>query len=65
MRAGRARVELAPAPAADGWRCHALSQGGRRLAEIPVARTGDGRLALDLDNAAAGSATMFWELVRD
>ena len=64
VRAGRARVELASAPAADGWRCHALSQGGRRLAEIPVARTGDGRLALDLDNAAAGTATMFWELVR-
>ena len=65
VRAGRARVELALDPAAaDGWRCHALSQGGRRLAEIPVARTEDGRLALDLDNAAAGTATMFWELVR-
>ena len=63
VRAGRAHVELALDPATD-WRCHALSQGGRRLAEIPVARTEDGRLALDLDNAAAGTATMFWELVR-
>ena len=63
VRAGKARVELALDPATD-WRCHALSQGGRRLAEIPVARTEDGRLALDLDNAAAGTATMFWELVR-
>ena len=62
VRAGRAHVELALDPATD-WRCHALSQGGRRLAEIPVARTEDGRLALDLDNAAAGTATMFWELV--
>ena len=64
VRAGRARVELALDPVADGWRCHALSQGGRRLAEIPVCRTEDDRLALDLDNAAAGTATMFWELVR-
>ena len=64
VRAGKARIELALDPTTDGWRCHALSQGGRRLAEIPVSRTEDGRLALDLDNAAAGSATMFWELVR-
>ena len=62
VRAGKARVELAVGP--GDWRCHALSQGGRRLAEVPVARTEDGRLALDLDNAAAGTATMFWELVR-
>ena len=64
VRAGKAHVELALGPAMDGWHCFALSQGGRHLAEIPVARTEDGRLALDLDNAAAGTATMFWELIR-
>ena len=64
VRAGKAHVKLALAPATDDWRCYALSQGGRRLTEVPAARTEDGRLALDLDNAAAGTATMFWELVR-
>ena len=63
VRAGKTRVELALDPATD-WRCFALSQGGRHLAEVFVTRAEDGRLALDLDNAAAGTATMFWELVR-
>ena len=40
-----------------------MPQGGRRIAEVPVSRTADGRLALDLDNIADGTATMFWELV--
>ena len=73
VRHGMAHVELGAGalPAADGapsppeWRCWALSQGGRRLAEVPVPRTADGCLALDLDTAAVpDTATMFWELAR-
>ena len=63
VRAGQARVELALAP--DAWRCWALSQGGRRLSEIPVSHTSDGRLVVHLDIATVpNTATMFWELAR-
>ena len=51
-----------PAP----WRCWVLSQGGRRVAEIPVIGTPDGAISITLDTAAVpGSATMFWELAAE
>ena len=63
VRRGSARVELAAAP--GDWKAWALSQGGRRLAEIPVAFADGGRIALELDTAAVpGAATLFWELER-
>jgi len=64
VRRGTARVELALGPGT--WRAWALSQGGRRSAEIPVSPMPDGRVALTLDTAASpDSATLFWELVRE
>jgi hypothetical protein len=63
VRAGQARVELATAPSA--WRCWALSQGGRRRFEVPVATAPDGRLTFVADTAAdPAAATFFWELER-
>ncbi len=78
VRAGKARVELAVdaartmpgPPEAKGagdktWRCYALSQGGRRVAEVSIERTAEGHLAFTADTAAAPeAATFFWELVR-
>jgi hypothetical protein len=61
VRAGQARVELS---VGGSWRCWALSQGGRRVAEIPVNGTTDGGIAFTADTAALSSATFFWELVR-
>ncbi len=68
VRAGQARVELAVDVfhgAADAhWRCHALSQGGRRMAEVPVSRTSDDCIAFTAETAVTPeSATFFWELV--
>ena len=63
VRRGVARIGLEAAPGA--WKAWALSQGGRRLAEVPVERTDDGRLAFTADTGAVpGSATLFWELAR-
>ena len=70
VRAGQAKVELATeveardVPSRAGWRCWALSQGGRRVAEIPVNGTTDGGIAFTADTAALSTATFFWELVR-
>ena len=72
VRVGQTRVELAVSwgagpsrPTEGAWRCYALSQGGRRIAEVPVGRTPDGRLAFTADTAAVPeAATFFWELVR-
>ena len=61
VRAGKARVELS---VGGSWRCWALSQGGRRVAEIPVNGTPDGGIAFTADTAALPTATFFWELVR-
>ncbi|MBR4613292.1 MAG: hypothetical protein IKO40_11335, partial [Kiritimatiellae bacterium] len=61
VRAGQARVELS---VGGSWRCWALSQGGRRVAEIPVNGTPDGGIAFTADTAALPTATFFWELVR-
>ena len=61
VRAGQARVELS---VGGSWRCWALSQGGRRVAEIPVNGTTDGGIAFTADTAALSTATFFWELVR-
>ena len=63
VRRGVARIGLEAAPGA--WKAWALSQGGRRLAEVPVERTDDGRLAFTADTGAVpGAATLFWELAR-
>ena len=68
VRAGQARVELALSCGAGpegAWRCYALSQGGRRVAEVSVERTAEGHPALTLDTVASPeTATFFWELVR-
>ena len=61
VRTGQARVELS---VGGSWRCWALSQGGRRVAEIPVNGTPDGGITFAADTAALPTATFFWELVR-
>ena len=62
VRVGRARIELALGP--GDWTAHALSQGGRRVAEVPVERIPAG-IAFTADTAAKpDAATFFWELVR-
>ena len=72
-RAGQARVEIAATAArkerssrqVEGWRCWALSQGGRRRFEVPLAGRDGGGFAFTADTGADPSAaTFFWELVR-
>lgn len=62
VRRGVVPIELALGP--GDWRAWALTQGGRRLVDIPVGTDG-GQVSLELDTAAApGTATLFWELAR-
>ena len=76
VRAGQAKVSLAIAAGHDGpapqdWHCWALSQGGRRRFEVPIAghdgpAPQENTIAFIADTAADPSAaTFFWELVKN
>ena len=76
VRAGQATVSLAIAAGHDGpalqdWHCWALSQGGRRRFEVPIAghdgpAPQENTIAFIADTAADPSAaTFFWELVKN